>query len=60
MKEYKVVHLNPKLELTTKQDIKQSQETLDNLAKEGWELITVVSPNNLSGGMIGYFQREKQ
>lgn len=59
MKEYKVHHLNPKFVMSTKQDIDQAQKEIDKLAEEGWELVTVVSPNNLIGSMVGYFQREK-
>lgn len=58
MKEYKLVYLNPKLKLTTKSDLQQAEEVLNEYAKEGWVLQQIVAPSSLTGSLVAVMYRE--
>ena len=59
MKEYKLVHLNKGIKLTRESDLKAAEEEINKLAKEGYTLQQIVSPNDLGGAMVGLFYIEK-
>lgn len=59
MKKYKVAHLNKGLRLSRQKDIEVMEETINDLASEGWELMQVVSPCDAVGAVIGIFKKEE-
>ena len=59
MKEYNVVNLNKAIHMSRDKDLAQMEENINALVAEEWELQQVISPNDLSGVMIGIFFRER-
>lgn len=59
MKEYKAVNLNKNVKLFRDNDLKQTEDTINEYVSAGWELQQIVSPNDLGGVMVGIFYREK-
>ena len=59
MKEYKVVNLNKAIHMSRDKDLAQMEENINALVAEEWELQQVISPNDLSGVMIGIFFRDR-
>lgn len=60
MKKYELVFLNKGIEWTRDKDLKNAQEKINEMIKEGWELQQIVSPNDLGGAMVGVFYKEKE
>ena len=59
MKEYKVVNLNKNVKLFRDNDLKQTEDTINEYVSAGWELQQIISPSDLGGAMVGIFYREK-
>lgn len=59
MKEYKLVHLNKGLKMFREQDLEQAQIIINEYVSDGWELQQVVSPNDMTGALVGVFFKEK-
>ena len=59
MKKYQLVFINKRIEWTRDKDLKNAQEKINEMIKEGWELQQIVSPNDLGGAMIGVFFKEE-
>lgn len=59
MKEYKVVYLNKAIKMSREKDLEQAQIVINEYAAEGWELMQLVSPNDLGGALVGVFCKEK-
>lgn len=59
MKEYKLVYLNKGLKMSREKDLEQAQIVINEYAAEGWELMQLVSPNDLGGALVGVFCKEK-
>ena len=58
MKEYKFVLLNEALHLSRKKDLADVEEITNKLAREGWELQQIFSPDDSMGSIMGVFFRE--
>ena len=59
MREYKLVYLNKKINLTREKDLEQSEETINEYIAKGWELQQIVSPGDIVGALVGVFYKEK-
>lgn len=59
MKEYKLVYLNKGLKMSREKDLEQAQIVINEYAAENWELMQLVSPNDLGGALVGVFCKEK-
>lgn len=59
MKEYKVVNLNKNVKLFRENDLRQTEDTINEYVSAGWELQQIISPNDLGGVMVGIFFKEK-
>lgn len=60
MKEYRLVYLNKGLSWSREKDLEKSQDVLNEYVEQGWELQQIVSPNDVSGALVGVFFREKR
>jgi hypothetical protein len=58
MTECKIVHLNKGFH-SRENDLKKVEEEINTYLSQGWTLLTVVSPNDLGGALVGIFTREK-
>ena len=41
-------------------NMKEYQDVLNEYVEQGWELQQIVSPNDVSGALVGVFFREKR
>lgn len=60
MKEYKLVYLNPKIKLTTKADLQQAEDVLNEYAKQGWILQQITAPSTLSGTLVAVMYKDTE
>ncbi len=58
MKEYKLVYLNKGFSSTWEKDLDKSEEKINKIADQGWELQQIVSPADMVGALVGVFSRE--
>lgn len=59
MKTYELVYLNKGLKFSRDKDLEQAQEIINMKASEGWELLQIVSPNDLAGALVAVFYMER-
>ena len=59
MKEYKLVYLNKKINLTREKDLEESQNIINEYIAKGWELQQIISPSDIVGALVGVFYKEK-
>ena len=59
MKEYKIVHLNKDIKLSTEKEMDLAAEVINKYVAEGWTLQQVETIHGLAGTLVGIFYREK-
>lgn len=59
MKEYRLVYLNKGIKMSREKDLEQAQEIINEYVANGWELQQIVSPNDMTGALVGVFYKEK-
>lgn len=60
MKEYKVVYLNKGFSASREKDLVKTEEKINEMAEQGWELQQIVSPNDGVGALVGVFYKERK
>ena len=60
MKEYKVVYLNKGFSASRERDLVKTEEKINEMAEQGWELQQIVSPNDGVGALVGVFYKERK
>ena len=60
MRKYKIVQLNEKAHLSRSKNLQDAEDKLNVLAKEGWTLQNVVSPNDLGGALVAVLYKDDE
>ena len=60
MKEYQSVYLNKGISTSREKDLKKTDDKINEMTEQGWELQQVVSPNDGMGALIGIFYKERK
>ena len=60
MKEYKLVYLNKGFSASREKDLLKTEEKINEMTDQGWELQQVVSPDDGVGALIGIFFKEQK
>ena len=60
MKEYQSVYRNKGISTSREKDLKKTDDKINEMTEQGWELQQVVSPNDGMGALIGIFYKERK
>ena len=60
MKEYKLVYLNKGFSTSREKDLVKTEEKINEMTDQGWELQQIVSPDDGVGALIGIFYKERK
>ena len=60
MKEYKRVYLNKGFSASREKDLVKTEEKINEMTDQGWELQQIVSPDDGVGALIGVFYKERK
>ncbi|MBR3332849.1 MAG: DUF4177 domain-containing protein [Clostridia bacterium] len=60
MKEYKLVYLNKGFSASREKDLVKTEEKINEMTDQGWELQQIVSPDDGVGALIGVFYKERK
>ena len=60
MKEYKLVYLNKGFSASREKDLVKTEEKINEMTDQGWELQQIVSPDDGVGALIGIFYKERK
>ena len=59
MKIYKSKCLNPGIRFSREKDLELVDENINKMVQDGWKLEHTVTPNDLTGAIIGIFSKDK-
>ena len=60
MKEYKLVYLNKGFSASREKDLVKTEEKINEMTDQGWDLQQIVSPDDGVGALIGVFYKERK
>ena len=60
MKEYKLIYLNKGFSASREKDLVKTEEKINEMTDQGWELQQIVSPDDGVGALIGVFYKERK
>ncbi len=60
MREYKLVSLNPKMQLSKAKELEQTENIINEYASDGWILQQIITPADVvTAPILGLFYKEK-
>jgi|LSQX01.2.fsa_nt_gb hypothetical protein len=60
MREYKLVSLNPKMQLSKAKELEQTEKIINEYASDGWILQQIITPADVvTAPILGLFYKEK-